>query len=125
MFRRRPQADKALQERLRKLGQPDGPVVPRGYEPPAAPPAPVLRRQNNREPRQPVYKDGVLVFGDGHRLRVIIKDLSASGARVEFFVHTTLPDSVTLVEPTMRLRRLARVAWQGNGVAGLAFAASS
>ncbi|MDZ4690321.1 hypothetical protein [Terricaulis sp.] len=41
-------------------------------------------------------------------------------ARVEYFVRRELPDFVTLVEPTLRVKS-RRVVWQRDGVAGLEF----
>lgn len=55
------------------------------------------------------------------KLPVALKNISATGARVEYFTRRELPLTVTLVEPTLRIKSRARVVWQGNGVAGLAF----
>jgi hypothetical protein len=71
--------------------------------------------------RRPFFRHGALVFGEGQRLNVAVKDLSAGGARVEFFVRTPLPEDVILCEPSLRLRCRAKVVWQSQGVAGLAF----
>lgn len=71
--------------------------------------------------RRPFFRHGALVFEDGQRLNVAVKDLSEGGARVEYYVRTTLPDVVMLCEPTLRLRCKARVVWQSDGAAGLAF----
>ncbi len=71
--------------------------------------------------RRPFFRHGALVFEDGQRLNVAVKDLSAGGARVEFYVRTMLPDNVMLCEPTLRLRCRAKVVWQEEGAAGLAF----
>ena len=74
-----------------------------------------------RAPRDPKFRNASLIFDDGHRLSVTIKDLSVGGARIEYFIRVTLPLEVVISEPTLRLRRRARVAWQRDGVAGLAF----
>lgn len=71
--------------------------------------------------RRPFFRQGALVFEDGQRLNIAVKDLSAGGARVEFYVRTTLPENVMLCEPTLRLRCRAKVVWQDEGAAGLAF----
>ena len=71
--------------------------------------------------RRPFFRHGVLLFEDGQRLNIAVKDLSEGGARVEFYVRTTLPDNVMLCEPTLRLRCRAKVVWQSDGAAGLAF----
>lgn len=57
----------------------------------------------------------------GERLSVAIKNLSESGARVEYFVRRELPAFVVLIEPVLRIKHRARVVWQRDGVAGLAF----
>lgn len=62
-----------------------------------------------------------LILADGEKRAVAVKDISATGARIEYFVRRELPDFVTLVEPTLRIKSRARVAWQRDGVAGLAF----
>lgn len=71
--------------------------------------------------RRPFFRHGALVFEDGQRLNIAVKDLSTGGARVEFYVRTTLPDNVMLCEPTLRLRCRAKVVWQTENAAGLAF----
>ena len=96
-----------MADRVRQLGQ----AKPRSIAPTTKP----------REPREAHFRDGTLTLDDGERLRVVIKDLSASGARVEFVVHRQLPAVVTLSEPTRKLRRQAHVVWQRDGVAGLWF----
>jgi hypothetical protein len=71
--------------------------------------------------RRPFFRHGALLFEDGQRLNIAVKDLSVGGARVEFYVRQTLPDNVLLCEPTLRLRCRAKVVWQTEGAAGLAF----
>ncbi len=62
-----------------------------------------------------------MTLDGGSKLKVIIKNLSATGARVEYSVRTVLPDDVLLTEPTLQIKRRARVVWRGEGVAGLRF----
>lgn len=83
------------------------------------PPAPKAKKE--RALRQPMYRQGALLFESGQRMTVAIKDLSDTGARIEFLVRQALPPEVTLVEPTLRLRKRARVAWQTENIAGLEF----
>ena len=71
--------------------------------------------------RRPFFRHGALVFEDGQRLSIAVKDLSVGGARIEYYVRTTLPDNDMLCEPTLRLRCRAKVVWQTEGAAGLAF----
>ena len=86
---------------------------------PPAPPPPSRRKE--RAERDKVFRQATLVLSDGHRFAVVVKDVSATGARVEFFQHVTLPPEVQFLEATLRLRKRARVVWQQDGVAGLAF----
>lgn len=79
------------------------------------------RKAKERAPRQPLFRHGVLILEGEQRLSVAIKDFSATGARVEFFVNMVLPSEVVLAEPTLNIRSLARVVWQRDGVAGLQF----
>jgi len=50
---------------------------------------------------------------------VVIKDLSAAGARVEFFARTALPPMMVLSEPMLKMKVRVRVIWQEGGAAGL------
>lgn len=95
-------------------------AVARPATPPAPLPPPPSKRQQRAE-RERIYRQATLVFGDGHRMAVVVKDVSATGARVEFFQHIRLPEEVLFVEATMRLRKRARVVWQEDGTVGLAF----
>lgn len=110
VFGKRPQSGKdGLTQRVRELGERS-----------AAPIAPA-QHSKHRQPRSAVFKNGSVILPDGARIIVVIKDLSAAGARVEFFARTVLPQEVLLVEPMLKLRRQARVVWQNDGAAGLQF----
>lgn len=85
------------------------------------PPSPHSSKLYPRSERAPSYRQGVIVIDDGQRVTVVIKNLSGTGARIEFFLKRELPAEVTLIEVTMRIRRRARVVWQGDGVAGLEY----
>lgn len=95
----------------------------RAVERPTVPPPSrhALTRQIERAVRQAVFRQGALILADGEKLPVALKNISATGARVEYFTRRELPLTVTLVEPTLRIKSRARVVWQGDGVAGLAF----
>jgi hypothetical protein len=110
MFGRRPPSGQ-LQDRIRKIGE-------RAAQSPTLAPATPAR-----SPRQATFRNGAVLYGDGKRLAVVIKDLSDEGARIEFFQRIELPDTVILSEPTARLRRRAIVVWRKEGVAGLRFCA--
>lgn len=89
--------------------------------PSAAAAAPPRNPRRERAERKLLYRRGVLVFGDGVRLEIALKNLSAGGARVEYFTNVELPAEVVLIEPTLNLRRRAGVIWQRDGAAGLRF----
>lgn len=109
----------ALSNRVRQLGE--GKAAPKSYEPP--PPPPKLKPESKREERVAQYKQAVLVI-DGHeRMGVVIKDINAKGARVDFFQRRELPEYVVLQETTLRLNHRARVMWQDGSSAGLMFVA--
>ncbi|UPT64470.1 MAG: hypothetical protein M0D54_08150 [Hyphomonadaceae bacterium JAD_PAG50586_4] len=78
-------------------------------------------RRKERAARQAVFRNGAILFGSGDRLTVAVKDVSASGARIEFFQRSALPEEFVLSEPTLKLRCRVRVVWQREGVAGVMF----
>lgn len=107
------QGESRLSERMRK-------AVERETAPPPA--MHTFSRQVERAVRQAVFRQGALILADGEKFPVALKNISASGARVEYFTRRDLPEIVILVEPTLRIKSRARVVWQREGVAGLAFA---
>lgn len=75
----------------------------------------------NREPRAASFKPGKLTFQGGERVAVVVKNVSRSGARVEFVRTDRLPERVMLTEPLQGLNTWAYVTWQTLGAAGLKF----
>lgn len=82
------------------------------------------KKEDARPARQPTFKQGTIQLRSGERLDVVVKNVSDTGARIEFFRKITLTDSVLLTEPTLRLRTWAYVMWQTEGAAGLQFVAT-
>ena len=117
MFKRNgpPSPKDRLADRVRSLSDQSPTRLP--VEKPPPPP----QKSKSRAERQPLYRQAAIVFDDGQRMTVALKNLSTTGARIEFFNKVDLPQELVLVEPTMRLRRRAHVAWQDDGVAGLIF----
>ena len=74
-----------------------------------------------RSERKPTFKAASLAFITGERVEVVVKNVSDTGARVEFMRDMQLPDRVLLSEPTLRLKTWAYVVWQTRGAAGLQF----
>jgi hypothetical protein len=116
MFGKRPPGGKdLLGRRVRALGaRSDASDGAASNQPPA--------RAKARAKRDAMFKNATLTLPDGARIVVVIKDITATGARVEFFARTELPDKVLLSEPSLKLKRPAHVVWQDGGAAGLQFA---
>lgn len=74
-----------------------------------------------RAPREAVFRTATLITATGGRHNVAIKDISATGVRIEFYTRGELSQFVTLVEPSLKINRRARVVWQDDGAAGLQF----
>lgn len=74
-----------------------------------------------RQPRVAGFKPGTLTFTGGERVDVVVKNLNAAGARVEYIRGTRLPERVMLIEPQNGVRKWAHVSWQTWGAAGLQF----
>ncbi|MEY2758520.1 MAG: hypothetical protein RIR33_2298 [Pseudomonadota bacterium] len=74
-----------------------------------------------RAERKPTFKAASLAFITGERVDVVVKNVSDTGARVEFMRDIQMPDRVLLSEPTLRLKTWAYVIWQTRGAAGLQF----
>jgi hypothetical protein len=101
-----------LKQVFLKLVRRDAPEVP--FEPLT----PVERRAETRES---VFREAVLTIEGYYNVRAIITDISADGARIEFATRIDLPSRIVITEPLSGLKRWARVAWQNEGAAGLAF----
>lgn len=88
----------------------------------AAPPEiEVATPPSRRRERKSTFRQGVLILALGERLPVVIKNLSDSGARVEFFQNTKLAGHARLMEQSLGLDRHARIVWQRQGQVGLKF----
>jgi hypothetical protein len=80
-----------------------------------------VHQDNKRAPRQPTFKQATVTTRGGERIAVIVKNISDSGARIEYMREATLGDHVLLSEPTMHIKTWAEVMWQARGAAGLKF----
>ena len=78
-------------------------------------------RSKQRAPRQALFRNATITLDSGEKMTVAVKDVSAGGARVEFFRHVPLPATFMLSEPMMKLKCRVRVVWQREGVAGVEF----
>jgi hypothetical protein len=78
-------------------------------------------RPMERPPRTATFRNAVVILDSGEKVTVVLKDVSANGARLEFFRQVSLPQSFLLREPLMKLECRVRVVWQRAGVAAVTF----
>ena len=69
--------------------------------------------------RADAWRPATIRFQTGERIDVVVKNISDTGARIEFVRSTYLPDRVRLT--AQGTSRWAYVIWQTWGVAGLQF----
>jgi hypothetical protein len=74
-----------------------------------------------RTTRAPVYKQGVATLAHGEKLPVVIRNLSASGCRIEYFQNRRLEGRIRVTEPSIPLQRWGEIVWQGDGASGVSF----
>jgi hypothetical protein len=74
-----------------------------------------------RAEREPTFKQGTVTTRGGERIPVVLKNVSSTGVRIEFFRDVQLGDHVLITEPTLQIRTWAEVMWQSRGAAGLKF----
>jgi hypothetical protein len=87
----------------------------------APPPAATGRRTPRIDDRRQVFRFGCLVLDDKSELRCILKDISASGARVALEGAHALPPIVLLKVDMTGEKKRAAVVWQKESEAGLSF----
>lgn len=78
-------------------------------------------QDSKRETRQATFKQATITTRGGERIAVVVKNVSQSGARIEYMRDVTLGDHVLLSEPTLRIKTWAEVMWETRGAAGLKF----
>ena len=76
-----------------------------------------------RSRRATVYKQGLAVLAHGEKLPVVIKNLSASGCRLEYFQKVRPEGRVLITEPSIPLRQHGDVVWHADGACGVQFVA--
>jgi len=104
-------ADSPLSQRLKSIAE-RKPLEADAYE--------SVSQSSLRSSRAPTYKPAEIVIG-AERLAVVIKNVSSTGAKVEFFQNRDLSGRVRLVEASTGLSEEAEIAWQKGGVIGLKF----
>jgi hypothetical protein len=92
---------------------------------PASKDAPATARratESRTEPREKVYRFARLVLSGDRAVKCVVLDLSRGGARVQFDnFGAGLPEYVVLEFEASGVSRKARVSWERDHVAGLAF----
>lgn len=83
------------------------------------PPKPADVKFGKRAQRKIAWRPATLSFQSGERMDVVVKNISETGARIEFVRSTYLPDRVKL--SAQGISKWAYVSWQTWGVAGLHF----
>ena len=74
-----------------------------------------------RSQRIDVFRPALLTLTRGEKVPAIIRNISETGARIEFFQYQALSDVVLLSEPTASMRVFAEVVWDKDGAGGLQF----
>jgi hypothetical protein len=74
-----------------------------------------------RKPRTATFKQATIQLSTGERMDVVVKNVSDTGARIEYFRKVTLTDRILISEPTLRMKKWAKVMWQTDGAAGVEF----
>lgn len=74
-----------------------------------------------RQPRTTVYRHATIKLLDGETIPVVIKNISATGLRVELPQGRPLGKLVLVNEDTDQLRSWAKVIWQHADAGGLHF----
>lgn len=80
-----------------------------------------MRKKTRGADRKTTYRFGRVLNGNREEHACILRDLSATGARVVFEGEPSLSQTVTLRIELTGERRRARVAWQKDREAGLDF----
>jgi hypothetical protein len=101
-----------LGDRMRKIS---------GAAPPEEKTYTSIHQDNKRSPRQATFKQATITTRGGERIAVVVKNVSDTGARIEYMREVSLGDHVLLSEPTLRIKTWAEVVWETRGAAGLRF----
>jgi hypothetical protein len=75
-----------------------------------------------RPARKPVFRRALAILSDGQALPVIVKDLSAGGARIHYEGETPPSGRVLISEPTTPMHVFADLVWRNPHCAGVRFA---
>jgi hypothetical protein len=83
-----------------------------------------LRADRRVNPRNQVFKFGVIQCGSDRRMLSVVKDISLTGARIEVENTLEIPDEFTLTIDGDPFTRACRVAWKKPKQIGVKFRSS-
>lgn len=111
-------SDPRLERRLARIASAPGFTSPASSAPAPKPKANASRRIAQREE---AYKFGVAEISGGGRLLCIVRDISATGARLSVDNPESFPAAFVLQVPMLSLVRRATVRWRGERELGVSF----
>jgi hypothetical protein len=111
MFGRKPPSSGVLSQRIRLISERPG----------ASASSATALRNKPRAPRQALFRNATIETEAGERISVALKEISATGARIECIRRDALPDTFWLMEPMLKLARRVRIVWRKGGAVGVAF----
>lgn len=114
----RPRAPSPLDRRLAALS------ATRSGSRECAPTPPKSRKQRS-EAREPVFRFATVIINGDFQHKAVIRDIGGHGARIVLEGMHALPQVVTLKIAQTGARLKARVVWQRDAEAGLAFEQAS
>ena len=78
--------------------------------------------ENRRSPRQRVLKSGKIIYGGGSIvIDCTIRNLSATGARLQVPTSVAIPDKFEFAETASGKRRNVTVVWRKGDLMGIRF----
>lgn len=81
-----------------------------------------MTEEHRRSPRQRVLKSGKIIYGGGSIVvDCTIRNLSATGARLQVPTSVAIPDRFEFAEAAAGTRRPATVVWRRGALMGIRF----
>lgn len=77
--------------------------------------------EQRRARRRAVCRKSTLVFEGFRKFDALVKNVSQSGARIDFQYAGRAPGFATLITPTLELRRDVEIIWQTGDRLGVRF----
>ncbi len=96
----------------------EGPIIAAGGRADARVRSPEDKRSRRR---YGTVMPATVVLPDYGRIPCVVRDLSATGAKINLSRRHMLPDHIWIVIPQMTVTRRARLVWRNGEFAGIAF----